>query len=77
MKVIKYKKVNRFNIGTEENPKWHEYELEKKIPWSEDNEEFAKAEAHNGEYVIEDDGQPEPDTATTDDVLNALLGVRV
>lgn len=26
------------------------------MPWSEDNEEIAKAEAYNGEYTIEDDG---------------------
>ena len=38
--------------------------------------EIAKAEADNGEYEIVDDGQPEPEAqATTDDVLNALLGV--
>ena len=40
------------------------------------NEEIAKREAYNGEYTIEDDGQPEPETdASTDDVLNAMLGV--
>ena len=44
-------------------------------PYSEANEEIAKREAYNGEYTIEDDGQPEPDTVTTDDILNALLGV--
>lgn len=43
------------------------------IPWSEENEARAKRESHNGEYTIEDDGQPEPET--TDDVLNAMLGV--
>lgn len=37
--------------------------------------ERAKEAAYNGEYTIEDDGQPEPET--TDDVLNALLGVTV
>lgn len=48
------------------------------LPWSEVNEEIAKAEADNGEYEIVDDGQPEPEAAvTTDDVLNALLGVAV
>lgn len=45
------------------------------MDWSEPNEEIAKAEADNGKYSIYDDGQPEPDTSTTDDVLNALLGV--
>ena len=42
----------------------------------EANEEIAKREAYNGDYTIEDDGQPEPKTdASTDAVLNALLGV--
>lgn len=45
------------------------------IPWSDANEEIAKTEADNGDYSIFDDGQPAPDTSTTDDVLNALLGV--
>ena len=50
--------------------------LSKTIPWSEDNEEIAKREAYNGEYTIEDDGQPEPVVEpTTEDVLNAMLGV--
>ena len=44
--------------------------------WNENNEAIAKREAYKGEYTIEDDGQPEPETdAGTDDVLNALLGV--
>lgn len=46
--------------------------------WNETNEETAKREADNGAYTIEDDGQPAPEvTETTDDVLNALLGVKV
>ena len=28
--------------------------------WNEVNEETAKGEAYNGEYIIEDDGKPEP-----------------
>lgn len=43
--------------------------------WNEVNEETAKREALNGEYTIEDDGQPEPDTTSTDDVIDVLLGV--
>ena len=44
--------------------------------WNEANEEIAKAEAYNGEYTIEDDGQPDPVTEpSTDEILNALLGV--
>ena len=45
-------------------------------PYSEANKEIAKREAYNGEYTIEDDGQPEAEQSlTTDDILNALLGV--
>jgi hypothetical protein len=40
------------------------------------NEETAKREAYKGEYTVEDDGQPEPETeASTDEVLDAMLGV--
>lgn len=37
----------------------------KSIPYSEDNLEIAKQEAWNGEYTIEDDGEPEPDPTPT------------
>ena len=30
------------------------------IPYSPENIEIAKREAYNGEYIIEDDGEPEP-----------------
>ena len=39
---------------------------EKMIEWNEANEEIAKREAYNGEYTIEDDGQPEPEQPMTD-----------
>ena len=35
-------------------------------PYSEVNEEITKREAYNGEYTIEDDGQPEPIAPPTD-----------
>ena len=77
-KVIKYKFLScEVNHGTEENPVMEQIFLDKSMGWNEANEETAKREAYNGEYTIEDDGQPEPDTTTTDDVLNALLGVTV
>ena len=38
----------------------------KSMPWSEANEEIAKREAVNGEYTIEDDGQPEPEQPMSD-----------
>ena len=34
--------------------------------WNEANEEIAKREADNGEYTIEDDGQPEPEVQPSD-----------
>lgn len=79
MNVIKYKFLSaEINHGTEEAPNIEQVFFEKSIPWSEANEEIAKKEAHNGEYIIEDDGRPEPEKQeTTDDVLNALLGVTV
>jgi hypothetical protein len=35
------------------------------MTYSEANEEIAKREAYNGEYTIEDDGQPEPEPKQT------------
>ena len=77
MKQIKYMLLqNRINNGTEDKPEYEDILLEKTLGYSESAEETAKLEAYNGEYTIEDDGQPEPETeASTDDVLNAMLGV--
>lgn len=45
-------------------------------PYSEANEEIAESEAYNGEYTIEDDGQPEiVSEPTAEEILNAMLGV--
>ena len=76
-KIIKYKFLScEVNHGTEENPLMEQIFLEKSMGWNEANEEIAKREAYNGEYTIEDDGQPEPVAEpTTEDVLNAMLGV--
>lgn len=73
MKIIRYKYLSA-KTETEE------ILIDKEFRCSADNlaanEEVAKSEAYNGEYTIEDDGQPEPETeASTDDVLNAMLGV--
>ena len=48
------------------------------MPWSEANEETAKAQAHNGEYTIEDDGEeetvtPEARIAELEEALAMLL----
>ena len=67
MKFIRYNLCTRTENG--------EFFSDVTMPWNEVNEEIAKKEAYKGNYTIEDDGQAEPDTATTEDVLNALLGV--
>jgi hypothetical protein len=79
MKKIKYKFLSaEINHGTEENPDIEQIFLEKSMGWNEANEGIAKREAHNGEYTIEDDGQPEPVAEpTTEELLNAILGVTV
>ena len=75
-KIIKYDLCTRVNLGTEEIPVWKEIMSPVTIGWNEANEEIAKREAYKGEYTIEDDGQPEPVAEpTTDDILNAMLGV--
>lgn len=62
MKVIKYNLCTKINHGTEEEPQIEEVLSAVAMGWNEANEEIAKREAHNGEYTIEDDGQPEPET---------------
>ena len=67
MKVIKYKYLSaEIKRGTEEEPIIEQIFLEKSMDWNEANEEIAKREAYNGEYTIEDDGQPEPEAKPTD-----------
>lgn len=53
MKIIKYKFLSA-EIDNEQ------LFLEKSMGWNEVNEEIAKQEAYNGEYTIEDDGEPDP-----------------
>lgn len=71
MKIIKYNFLScRINNGTEESPNYEDVILPKEIRCSsanlEANEAIAKAEAYNGEYTIEDDGQPEPEAQPSD-----------
>ena len=53
MKILKY------NLCTE-LPDGSEVLNGVEMPWSEANEAIAKAESHNGEYTVEDDGTPAP-----------------
>ena len=71
MKKIKYRIVTEVNYGTEDQPNVVRTFADKEIVWSEANEKIAKAEAYNGEYTIEDDGEPEPTIPPTNDKLAA------
>lgn len=61
MKRLIYEIATEVNLGTEDNPKIEQVLSTKKMQWNEANEEIAKCEAYNGQYTIEDDGQPEPE----------------
>lgn len=69
MKKIKYRIVTEVNYGTEDQPNVVRTFADKEIVWSEANEKIAKAEAYNGEYTVEDDGEPEPTIPPTNDEL--------
>lgn len=60
MKVIKYQLCTEVNHGTEEQPNIEQVFSAVTLGWSEANEKIAKAEAYNGEYTVEDNGEPEP-----------------
>lgn len=80
MKVIKYQLCTEVNHGTEDEPNIEQVFSAVMLGWSEANEKIAKAEAHNGEYTIEDDGEPEPVIPPTNDELaseNKLLKQQV
>lgn len=72
MKLIKYKLCIRVNHGTEESPDWVDNISQKTMGYSKANEEIAKKEAYNGEYTIEDDGEPEP-TPSQLDIIEAQV----
>lgn len=74
MKKIKYNHCSRVNYGTEEEPNIKEILSPVTMTWNEANEAIAKREAHNGEYTVEDDGQPDPaDTPSQLDVIEAQV----
>ena len=65
MKIIKYNLCTRVNHGTEKAPVWEDILSDVTMGWSDANEVIARAEAYNGEYTIEDDGQPESSEVPT------------
>ena len=81
MKVLNYRLCTEVNHGTEEQPDIQKFFSDVTMGWSEANEEIAKREAYNGEYTIEDDGEPEPEPTEQEqlradvDFLLAMGGV--
>lgn len=79
MKWIKFTRVvDKKNVGTEESPVWEEVLTPLALSYCEYNLEIAKKEAYNGEYIIEDDRQPDPEPIPeteplgTDELWNEL-----
>lgn len=72
MKILKYNLCTKVDHGTEDEQKIEEILYPVTMGWNEANEEIAKKEAYNGEYTIEDDGQPEPETPSEDSVWDEL-----
>ena len=73
MKVIKYQLCTEVNHGTEDEPDIQQVFSSVTLGWSTANETIAKAEAYNGVYTIEDDGEPEPVVPPTPAELAANL----
>ena len=80
-KIIKYKFLScEVDCGTEEEPNVEPIVLDVEIECKtqadlEANLPIVEAEAYNGEYTITGEFDPETNTDTADEVLNALLGV--
>lgn len=71
MKKIKYQLCTEINHGTEDDPQIEQTFSLVTRDWTKDAEASAAREAYNGEYTIEDDGQPEPVVPPTTDELAA------
>lgn len=73
MQIIKYQLMTEINHGTEDTPEMEQTFSAVAMSYSAENEAIAKREAYNGEYTVEDDGEPEPETPANDDsVWDAL-----
>lgn len=81
MKVIRYNIPGKTGVYNPETDAVEERDTicEVLVQWNESAEEIAKREALNGEYIIEDDGEPDPPQtdaeriAELEEALNLLL----
>lgn len=72
MKIIKYNLCTRVNHGTEKNPALEDVLSPVTMGWNDVNEEIANREAYNGEYIIVEVPDVEPDTLTQEDRIKEL-----
>jgi len=72
MKVIKYQLCTEANHGTEDEPKIEQVFSAVTLGWSEAKEKIAKAEAHNGEYTIEEELDNRPFEEIQTEKLSSL-----
>ena len=61
MKMIYFTKEIVVNDETEADPKIRKFFVKQGMSYSDKNLKLAQKEAYNGQYTIEDDGQPEPE----------------
>ena len=73
MKVIKYLTTTTVTVITEDGPVLENLVFPVELSWSEANEEIAKREAHNSEYVIEEIPDEEPPMPTQLDIIEAQV----
>jgi hypothetical protein len=75
MKWINFKKkVGETNIGTADKPIFEPVLQEMSVEYSPANDTIIKQIAHNSDYEIVDDGQPDPaDTPSQLDVIEAQV----
>lgn len=72
MKIIRYQLCTDINLGTEEEPNLQQIFSNVSLPWSEANEENAKAEAYNGEYTVEEELDNRPFEEIQTEKLSSL-----
>ena len=72
MKVIKYNLCTTVDCGTDAAPMWENVLFPVVMGWNEANEEIARREAYNGEYIIEEDGIEESNKPTPEERIKEL-----
>ena len=72
MKVIKYSLCTTVDVSEDDLPVWENILFPVELGWSEANEEIARHEAYNGEYIIVEVPDVEPDMPTQEDRIKEL-----